>query len=155
MPRSAGRYQFPQKNSKLAPHRERPVNPEPHPLDLAALRRALIALAMEQRTAPYAELVQQLRVPPPRAIARLTGALEALAREDLLAGRPLLAVVAVSKGQKGLPGEGFFLRLVEWGVFPAAGSPAERAAWHRQELGRVRAYWPGRLAGGPGEDSLN
>ena len=31
----------------------------------------------------------------------------------------VLAVVAVSKGRKELPGEGFFLRLQEWGVLPA------------------------------------
>ena len=123
--------------------------------DLVQLRRALIELAAEGRTASYAELVERLAIPQPRAIARLTTALESLAEQDLAAQRPLLSVVVVSKRGIGIPGEGLFLRLAEWGVLSPDLSAPARTEWHRRELARVQAFWPGRLAEDPKGDSLN
>jgi hypothetical protein len=107
----------------------------------AALRSALARVARAGETITYQELARRLELPPPHRIHRLTTALEALVRADHVAGRPLLAAVAVSRVGGGLPGRGFFMLLNELGRYggPPSGPQAETA--HAEELVRVYAQW--------------
>ena len=110
------------------------------------LRPLLERLARERRTIVYRELAALAAVPPPHSIHRLTTALEALLREDLAAGRPLLAALAVSRTGQGLPGRGFFALLAELGGYAGPALGPEAAAWHRAELERI---WAWAAGGGP------
>src|SRR3546814_13625210 len=83
---------------------------------MAPLRQALLDCAAAGATITYQELAQRASFPGPHTIHRLTLLLEAMAREDHAAGRPLLAALAVSRTQKGpdgggIPGRGFFQLL--------------------------------------------
>ena len=115
-----------------------------------ALRRALLGLAAERRTATYNELAALAAVPPPHRIHTLTLRLEDLIRADHTAGRPLLAALAVSRAQKGIPGPGFFQLLKELGRHQGPDRGAEAAACHQAELEAAWDYWgPQATAGEP------
>ena len=108
---------------------------------LPAIREALLPLAKARQIISYQELALRAEIPPPHRIHKLTLALETLVREDHAAGRPLLAALAVSRGQGGIPGRGFFQLLAELKRHdgPDRGAEAERA--HRQELESAWDYW--------------
>src|SRR3546814_4650357 len=87
---------------------------------MAPLRQALLDCAAAGATITYQELAQRASFPGPHTIHRLTLLLEAMARADHAAGRPLLAALAVSRTQTGpdgggIPGRGFFQLLTELG----------------------------------------
>ena len=109
-----------------------------------ALRRALLRLAAARRTATYNELASLAAVPPPHRIHSLTLRLEDLIRTDHAAGRPLLAAVAVSRGQNGIPGPGFFQLLRELGRYQGPDRGAEAAACHADELRAAWDHWGGQ-----------
>ena len=111
------------------------------PPKLEDLARVLREAAAEGRTLTYAALAPRAGFFPPHSIHRLTEALEELIRRDHAAGRPLLAALAVSRGQAGLPGRGFFLLLHELGRYHGPTEGAEAAACHARELSAALAYW--------------
>lgn len=108
---------------------------------IESLRRALTACALEGRTITYRELAQQVAFPGPHTIHRLTLLLEGMVRADHAAGRPLLAALAVSRAQGGIPGRGFFQLLSELGRYDGPDQGPQAAAWHSKELEAAIAHW--------------
>ena len=105
--------------------------------DLAPrLREWLTRVPEEAVPIPYQQAAEALGLTPPRTIQRVALALEALMREDVAAGRPMIAALVVSR-RGDLPRQGFFELAVELGRFPA--DPALHEAAYRQELARVMA----------------
>lgn len=107
----------------------------------AALRPVLLAAAREGRTITYRELAIAAEVQAPHTIHKTTRALEALARADHGAGRPLLAALAV--GKAGIPGPGFFHLLAALGRYDGPDQGPEAAAQHAREMDAAVAYWGG------------
>ncbi len=108
---------------------------------IAALRQALSVCAAAGETVTYRELAQRVAFPGPHSIHRLTLLLEELVREDHAAGRPLLAALAVSRAQNGIPGRGFFQLLNELGRYPGPDQGPEAAACHAVLRDETLAYW--------------
>lgn len=88
--------------------------------DLAAqARRLLETLPADELPLTYQQLAEALALEPPGTIQRVARALEALMREDVQAGRPLIAALVVSRRGEGLPAAGFFELGVALGRLPA------------------------------------
>jgi hypothetical protein len=102
----------------------------------ARLRRALTPLARMGATLSYRQAAEAMGLGPPRAIHRLTSALERLMAEDAAAGRPFLAAVVVSPRRGFLPAPGFFEAAARLGRGVA---PGEEAAFHAAELRALRS----------------
>ena len=100
------------------------------------LRERLEGLPDEAVPITYQQAAEALGLTPPRTIQRAALALEVLMREDVAAGRPMIAALVVSR-RGDLPRQGFFELAVELGRFPA--DPALHEAAYRQELARVMA----------------
>ncbi|MGJ7457803.1 hypothetical protein [Halomonas sp. RA08-2] len=108
-----------------------------HDSDLSSrLRELLSGLPDAAVPITYKQAAEALGLTPPRTIQRVAQALEAMMREDVAAGRPMLASLVVSR-RGNLPRQGFFELAVELGRFPA--EPAQHEAAYRQELERVMA----------------
>ena len=103
------------------------------------LRPVLVEAARRGETVTYNALAQAAGVEPPYTIHKTTLALEALARADHAAGRPLLAALAV--GKAGVPGAGFFEVLAELERYHGPERGPEAAAHHERELKAAIAYW--------------
>jgi hypothetical protein len=82
----------------------------------------------------YKELADQLELIPSPTIHRVTVALENLIKEDVAAGRPILAGFAVSKLRPQLPGSGFFVLQQALGAFSGDATGPEAVAFHRLEM---------------------
>ena len=108
---------------------------------IAVLRRELVAYAVAGETISYRDLAWRTAFPGPHAIHRLTELLERMIREDHAAERPLLAALAVSRSQSGIPGRGFFELLAELGRYDGPDRGPEAAACHARELESALAYW--------------
>lgn len=115
---------------------------------LADIREVLLACARAGTTIPYRELAARAQVPAPHSIHNTTLALEDLIREDHTAGRPLLAALAVSRGNPGLPGRGFFMLLKELGRYDGPEQGPEAAGAFDRELCAALDYWA-KLSTGP------
>ena len=100
------------------------------------LRELLERLSSEALPITYRQAAEALGLSPPRTIQRVAQALEALMREDVAAGRPMVAALVVSR-RGDLPRQGFFDLAVALGRFPA--DPAAHEAAYRKELERVMA----------------
>ena len=116
------------------------------------VRACLMRLAAERRTATYHELADFAAMPPRHRIHSLTMLLEDLVREDLAAGRPLLAACAVSRVRNGIPGPGYFQLLKELGRYDGADRGAEASACHSAELRAVWEHWGGGPTKPPGKN---
>ncbi len=108
---------------------------------IGTLRAALTACAVAGETITYRDLAQRVAFPPPYSIHRMTELLEVMIREDHAAGRPLLAALAVSRAQNGIPGRGFFQLLTELGRYDGPDQGPEAAACHARELEAALAFW--------------
>jgi hypothetical protein len=102
---------------------------------------AVDGIASGDPNQPRSALAARVPVPPPHGIHKLTLALEALMREDHLAGRPLLAALAVSQTAPGIPGRGFFHLLAELGRYAGPDRGQTAAAAHAAELAQSFAFW--------------
>lgn len=109
---------------------------------MGALRRELQDCAAAGATITYQDLARRAGVPGPQTIHRLTLLLEAMIRDDHAAGRPLLAVLAVSRSS-GVPGPGLFQLLAALGRYHGPDRGPEAAAHHTLELRAALAYWGG------------
>jgi len=109
-------------------------------IDLAPRLRALLE-GLPDAAVPitYQQAAEALGLVPPHTIRRVAMALETLMREDVAAGRPLIAALVVSRRGE-LPRQGFFERAVALGCCPD--DPARHAAFYRKELARVMANRP-------------
>lgn len=108
---------------------------------IAALRQALRVCAAAGATVTYRELAQRVAFPGPHSIHRLTLLLEEMIRQDHAAQRPLLAALAVSRAQNGVPGRGFFHLLGELGRYAGPDQGPEAAACHLREAEAAFAFW--------------
>ncbi|KPQ21092.1 hypothetical protein [Halomonas sp. HL-93] len=79
----------------------------------------------------YQQLASALGLMPPRTIQRVAQALEQLMKEDVAAGRPMIAALVVSRRGDGLPAPGFFQQAVALGRFPA--DPSQHEALYMAE----------------------
>ena len=105
------------------------------------LRQALIDQAKTGKLTTYKELADRLELAPPHKIHRIAEALEALMKEDVADGRPMLSALCVSKMQPGIPGRGFFLTAEIFGVFLGDPAGLEAPAFHAIELQRVFSFY--------------
>lgn len=104
-------------------------------IDLAPrLRELLEGLPHAAVPITYQQAAEALGLTPPGTIRRVAQALEALMREDVAAGRPMIAALVVSR-RGDLPRQGFFEVAVALGRFP--GDAARHEAAYRQELARA------------------
>lgn len=87
----------------------------------------------------YQALAKALGLAPPGAIQRVAAALEQTMREDVAAGRPMVAALVVSRTD-GLPRRGFFDLAVELGRFPAD-PEHHRAAWQAECAAASKRIW--------------
>lgn len=102
----------------------------------ARLRTLLVGAPEAQLPLTYQQAAEALGLAPPRTIQRVALALEALMREDVAAGRPMIAALVVSRRGE-LPAQGFFDLAVALGRFPA--DPDRHAEAYRAELARALA----------------
>lgn len=100
------------------------------------LRRWLMRLPDEELPIVYQQAAAALSLTPPRTIQRVALALEALMREDVAAGRPMIATLVVSRSGE-LPRQGFFDLAVALGRFPA--DPGQQEAAYREEFTQALA----------------
>ncbi|MBD3896499.1 hypothetical protein IEI94_11630 [Halomonas sp. ML-15] len=100
------------------------------------LRELLTQLPSEAVPITYQQAADALGLKPPGTIQRVALTLEALMREDVAAGRPLIAALVVSR-RGDLPRQGFFELAVALGRFPA--DPAQHEVAYRRELAQVMA----------------
>jgi len=105
------------------------------------LRLALVEQAKAGSLVTYKELADRLGLVPPQTIHRLTQALEALMAEDVMAGRPLLAALCVSRLQQRLPARGFFATAEALGIFTGDPAGSKAHAFQESELQRVLTYY--------------
>lgn len=99
------------------------------------VRRVLETVPEADLPMTYRQLAETLGLRPPRTIQRVTTALEALMREDVHHGRPLVAALVVSQRGEGLPATGFFDLAAELGRLPA--DPSARVEAYREEYRRA------------------
>jgi hypothetical protein len=62
-------------------------------------------------------------------------------KEDVVANRPMLAALCVSKMRPGIPARGFFLAANVLGVFSGDPTGPEACAFHADELQRVLSFY--------------
>lgn len=107
------------------------TDPADNPALLVARLRALLSVRRTEGTClTYQELATALGLASPGTIQRIAAALEQTMREDVAAGRPMVAALVVSRTE-GLPRRGFFDLAVELGRFPA--DPGQHfAAWQTE-----------------------
>ncbi|WP_447893882.1 hypothetical protein [Vreelandella sp. GE22] len=109
----------------------------PPPTSLACAVRTLLASAPEsQLPFTYQQVAEQLGLTPPRTIARVTQALEALMREDAAAKRPFIAALVVSR-RDAIPATGFFELATTLERFPH--DPARQRAAYQVEYAKALA----------------
>lgn len=92
----------------------------------------------------YQELAKALGLASPGSIQLIAAALEQTMREDVAAGRPMIAALVVSRTE-GQPRRGFFDLAVELGRFPA--DPEQHFAAWQAERAAVLGQVPGEAAG--------
>ncbi|MCC5988320.1 MAG: hypothetical protein JJT95_11605 [Pararhodobacter sp.] len=78
----------------------------------------------------YQALASELGLQPPGTIQRVAAALEQTMREDVAAGRPMIAALVISRAGD-MPRRGFFDLAVALGRFPDD-LDAHRAAWESE-----------------------
>jgi hypothetical protein len=70
----------------------------------------------DRRLLTYLEVADALAVPGPHRIHKTTRLLEMLLKQDVEAGRPIRAALAVSRAGRGRPAPGFFDRARRLGL---------------------------------------
>jgi hypothetical protein len=113
--------------------------------DLSALAAEVRALLSGRSpVAPfvtYQMLASGLGLSPPGTIRRVAAALEQTMREDVAAGRPMIAALVISRAGD-MPRKGFFDLAVALGRFQADAT-THRGAWHAEHAAVLKS-----LAGG-------
>jgi hypothetical protein len=88
----------------------------------------------------YQAVATALGLTPPSTIQRVAAALEQTMREDVAAGRPMIAALVISRADD-MPRRGFFDLAVALGRFPD--DPAQhRRAW-QAECAAALDHWRG------------
>ena len=81
------------------------------------LRAWLLSLPESAVPTTYREAANAMQLKPPGTIQQVAGALESMMRDDVEAGRPLIAALVISR-RGDLPRPGFFEQAVAIGRFP-------------------------------------
>lgn len=104
---------------------------------LAADLRALLSFrTLADPFTTYQAVATALGLTPPGTIQRVAAALEETMREDVAAGRPMIAALVISRAGD-MPRRGFFDLAVALGRFPE--DPRQhRAAWQAECAAVVR-----------------
>ncbi|HLS81645.1 MAG TPA: hypothetical protein VK025_09615 [Steroidobacter sp.] len=105
------------------------------------LRQALLDQIQTASLTTYKELADRLELEPPLTIHRIADALELLMKEDVAAGRPLLAAICVSRSPQRMPARGFFATARALGVFSGDPEGADARAFHARELERALSFY--------------
>jgi len=92
----------------------------------------------------YQALATELGLTPPGTIRTVAAALEHTMREDVLAGRPMIAALVISRAGD-MPQRGFFDLAVTLGRFPPDPG-GHRAAWQAECTALLG--WPAGVDGG-------
>lgn len=101
------------------------------PTALAAEVRALLSRrCLADPFTTYQAVAAALALTPPGTIQRVAAALEQIMREDVAAGRPMIAALVISRAGD-MPRQGFFDLAVALGRFPNEAS-RHRAAWQAE-----------------------
>ncbi|MCE2517609.1 MAG: hypothetical protein J4F41_07225 [Alphaproteobacteria bacterium] len=100
----------------------------------AAVELILAARREARAVITYKDLARDAAVPPPHTIHKLTLFLEQLIETDIALGQPLRAALAVSRS-RGIPGDGFFVKLKDCGLQPEHGE--DEADWHQRLLNQL------------------
>lgn len=100
---------------------------------MSELEARLAELAALKQTITYGALARDLAIPGPRAIDKLTQALEKLMEYDAAAGQPLRAALCSGRLAQGLPAVGFFEKAASLG-YVLGNNPAEFALKQRQAI---------------------
>ncbi len=97
---------------------------------VARVRKTLAQHDPQEPCITYQELALSLGLQPPGTIRRVAAALEQTMREDVAAGRPMIAALVISRAGD-MPRQGFFDLAVALGRFPD--DPAlHRTAWQAE-----------------------
>ena len=113
------------------------------------LRQTLMDLAQTGTLTTYKDLADRLGLVPPGTIHRIGEALETLMKDDVAAGRPMLAALCVSWMQPGIPARGFFSAAHVLGVFSGDPTGLEACAFHATELRRVLSFYGNQRRSSP------
>ncbi len=105
------------------------------------LRAYLCTVACNAQPVTYQTLAKTMELSPPNTIFQLTVALEALIKEDVIAARPLIAALVISKARGGLPAPGFFEYAKQLGRFDGDPMGSEAAAFYETEFNNAIAFW--------------
>ncbi|MBZ9708531.1 hypothetical protein LB543_17565 [Mesorhizobium sp. ESP7-2] len=112
-----------------------PVAPSDEPALKARLREELLLQAQARLPITYASLAETMV--GSNAIGVLRDALEHLMDEDAGEGLPLLAAVAVTALEPGLPAPWFFSKAEAMGLFTGDPADLEAYAFHAREFHRA------------------
>jgi hypothetical protein len=102
------------------------------------LKARLVGLAAIEGLITYGELARGLDM----RFGALIATLEQLMEQDHCAGRPLLAVVCISRLHAYMPAEGFFIKALELGL-----DIPDRPAFVIAERAALRAFYSGVTPG--------
>jgi len=119
------------------------------------LRAWLQNMATAGLTITYGRLAKLLDLSPPNTIHQITGALERMMEEDVEAGRPFLAALAVSKAPGGLPAVGFFDCAKRLGRFTGDANGSDARSFYVGELNAALKFWGAGDNGGCEEGAAN
>ena len=112
----------------------------------AQLKEALVARAFSRLPITYRRLRSLLPALADGETDALRDALEQLMEEDVRAGRPLVAALAVGALDNGLPAPWFFRKAESLGKFAGPFTDLEAFAFHARELHRSISHY-GRGSG--------
>lgn len=96
----------------------------------ARIREILIRRDPDDPFITYQALASELGLSPPGTIQKVAAALEQTMREDVAAGRPMIAALVISRAGD-MPRRGFFDLAVALGRFPDDRA-AHRSAWQAE-----------------------
>ncbi len=96
----------------------------------ARIREFLTRRNPENPFITYQTLASELGLSPPGTIQKVAAALEQTMREDVAAGRPMVAALVISRAGD-MPRRGFFDLAVALGRFPED-SAQHRTAWQAE-----------------------
>lgn len=107
-------------------------------VNLDALEKILLRLAINRETMTYRELALQLKLKPPNTINQTVQALEILMATHAAKNIPQFSCLIISKMRQGIPAPGFFIRLKQLGIYSGEETGFEAENFHNSE--KIKCY---------------